>query len=225
MRIRYIFSVISCLLASEVMQAQNADFRITLGGNLRLPGNVSQGMFPIIGFDKDLDKKLLVGGFNGGVSASISLAPHWDLKSSWNLSRQVYWREPMYFTKGPGPSDYLGYINPKTIEYYSSLSGIVHFVPKKKFSIGAGLGFQLLLASFIKVPSPKKAGTIITGALKSSEYKPLLPIVPIEFSWKEERFIYNIRYEAGLLNRYRGDVADYGKNIFHALYFEVGLKI
>lgn len=202
----------------------NVNYHITVGANLRLPGNVSQGIYPIIGFDKSLEKKFLVGGFTVGTFGLKSLSPKLNLKVGANLSRQVFWSETMLFNKGPGPQDMLGNFYTKTVEYYSCFNGVVHYVPQKKFSIGAGLGFQFLIASTMKFPVPKGfAGD--EGAMKNREFKPVMPVGLIEFTWTEERFLYNFQYQAGLVNRYRGDLADYGRNLFHMVTFEVGYRI
>jgi hypothetical protein len=207
------------LLIAAVSYAQddqdNDDYRITVGANFRWPRESLMTTFPLI-LGKKGDPKSAVGGFGVGVSRFTALNSIFDLKTTLNFSRQVYWNEPIGFNKGPNPQDMLGYVTPMTVEYYGEVSGVVHWVPREHFSVGLGVGFEVLLTSTLKLSSHD---------VRNREYKPVMPVVPLEISWKGDLMLYNIRIEGGLLNRYRNDLRQSGPNFFGLLCFEVGMRI
>lgn len=202
-----------------------SEYFITVGHNLRLPGNVGQKPIPFVSWDRDREKKLLIGGENVGLSAFKTITPKLEIKTTINVSRQLFWREEVYFNKGPNLQDQLGRTTPATGEYYTSLTGVAHYMPKGKFSVGAGIGFEFLIASRTSFPSRPAITGKEYATISNHEFKRIMPVVPMEVSWKEERFLFNIRYEIGLLNRYRGDLKEYNQNIFQTLAFEIGMKI
>ena len=206
------------LMAASSHAQEFKEYFIHAGANVRVPGTSKMGMYPIIGYDKDMDKKLLVGGFSIGSSYIMPMASQFDVKTTANLSRQVYWEEPSMVNKGPLPNDMLGLIVPKTTEYYLSVAGVVHYVPREHFSIGAGLGIQQLLSS-------KKTLFVADTKIRNRHFRAFMLVVPVEISWKGDKMLYNIRYEAGLLNRYRNDLTAYGKNKFGLIAFEIGMRV
>lgn len=202
-----------------------SEYRVTIGNNLRLPGNASQGTMAIVSRDKDrLYRKFLVGGFTAGISAFSSPADKLDLKWTANVSRQILYGEAVRFNKGPGPQDALGFTNTVMAEYFMGFNGVAHYRVGEKFSVGAGVGFEMLLASHTSFPYAASTDDKPVS-YRNREFKPLMPVVPIELSWKEERFLYNIRYDVGLANRYRTAMEHYGPNMFHTVSLEIGMKI
>ncbi|HTF81109.1 MAG TPA: hypothetical protein VL947_05275, partial [Cytophagales bacterium] len=88
-------------------------------------------------------------------------------------------------------------------------------------SVGAGLGANLWLGASQKFPG-KVVSPNESMRLKISNYKRVLPIVPLEVSYAFSRMLVNVRLEYGLLNRYKGEVSEYKKEYINVLYFELG---
>jgi hypothetical protein len=226
---RCTFVLLAVMIAVSSFGQRSSQFFVTIGGNIRLPhqDGLTYGVYPIVGFKKDLKNKFLFGGLNAGLSHLKPIGEHFDLKTTVNISRQVYWDEPVRYNKGPNPQDALGVDQPRTAEYYFSPSGVIHYTRRTHFSVGAGLGLQLLLVSKKRFPerAAAVAGTVSNDPVKNREYKPVMPVIPVEFSWRGDKMLYNIRCEAGLLNRFRGDLKAYGPNFFGLVAFEIGMKI
>jgi hypothetical protein len=202
-----------------------SEYRVTIGHNLRLPGNGKQRTIAIVSRDKKREyNKFMVGGFTAGISAFSNINSSLDLKWTANVSRQIFWREPALFNNGPNVTNILGYTYPVVAEYYLGLNGVAHYRAGEKFSVGAGVGFDILLASHTSFPYALST-TDEPVSYRNREFKPIMPVVPVELSWKEARFLYNIRYEVGLASRYRTALQSFGQNMFHTLSFEIGMKI
>lgn len=208
---KQLFTVALFLSIALISNAQRIpEFRVVVNGNLRGPANSGSK-----------NDGIKFGGFGAGLSHFNPLNEHLDLKTSVNFSRQVYWNNPMNLNKGPNPQDQLGYTIPKTSEYYSSVSAIVHRVFENHFSIGAGVGLQFLWSSTKKIDT----GLGTSAKVKNREFKPIMPVIPFEVSWKGDLMLYNLRLEGGLLNRYRNDLTAYGSNFYSLLSFEIGMKL
>jgi len=214
------------LLMARLSYAQDLpDYRITVSTNFRLPLRAPISMFPFIRFKKDIEKKVLLGGVGIGVSRFIPINSQFNVKTMVNFSRQVFWNETSQFNKGPNPQDNLGRANSVTTEYHYEVGGILHYVPRKRFSVGLGLGFQVLLVSTRRFQANGISGGGSRYKTRNREYKPVMPVVPLEISWKGDKMLYNIRGEAGLLNRYKKDLTEFGPNLFGLICFEIGMKI
>lgn len=99
---------------------------------------------------------------------------------------------------------------------------MAHYFLTEKISIGTGLGGQILLISLSRMPEiyDSKAAVAV-----NRYYKPFMPTLPVELSFKSKKNLFTIRYEHGLLNRYKKDLAAYKKDKFGLLSFEVGFKL
>jgi len=221
------FLLVTVCSFAQDSKSEKPDYRVTVGVNFRNPNNKSlKEIYPFLHFKKNSAQQTALGGITVGLSRFFPVRNKIDVKTSLNASRQVYWNDPFQFNKGPNPQDKLGIVTTKSVEYYLSGSGIVHF-NFGRFSPGLGLGFEGLIVSTRKFP---KNGIIAgTGGnlkdYRNREYKFVMPVVPVEVSWKGDLMLYNLRYEAGLLNRFRKDLADSGNNFYGVLSLEVGIRI
>jgi hypothetical protein len=216
------------IVVCSYAQSSKPDYRITVGVNFRNPvaGNSQSMIFPVIHFQKKTSQKTLAGGINVGVSRFFPLTSRIDLKTTAGLSRQVYWELPTQFNKGPNPQDKLGSATAPTIEYYLAASGVVHF-NFGRFSPGVGLAFEGLILSTLKFTNIETfaGGPSSIQNYHNKEYKPIMPVLPVELSWKGDVMLYNIRYEMGLLNRFRGSLSNSSRSYYGLMCFEIGMRI
>jgi hypothetical protein len=198
---KHIFIFCFVLTAAGV-SAQN--YWVSVGTNVRMPAH------------KDWTNGLAFGGVNIGVSKIVPVEEKWNLRANVNFSRQVYWDDVVYLNNGPNPQNALGHAYPKISQVYVFIGGVMHYNLAKKFSVGAGLAAEGLLASTEKIKGDK---------IHNKEVKPIMPVVPFEIMWRENKVFFDLRFEAGLLNDFRSDAVDYGKNFFGVMAFEVGIKL
>lgn len=214
------------LVANSIYAQDSPDYRITISDNIRVAPNSLNTTFPLVYRAKRPTEKNVIGGFGIGISRFFYINSKFDLKTSVNLSRQVYWNDAVSFNKGPLPQDNLGYGSFVSKEYYVEPVGVVHYKLGKGFSAGLGLGFQIMISSITDV---KQSGLFANNNEvdnpRNRQYKPVMPVVPLEVSWKGRLMLFNIHGEAGLLNRYRSDLADLDRSFFGLLSFEVGMRL
>lgn len=205
--------VLFLLIAFVSYSQRTPEYRVTIGGNARPPEEVGEKL------------GLAWTGGSLGLSYFKPLRERLDLKTSVGFSRQVYWNEPVYFNKGPNPQDALGHSDVKTIEYYTSFNGVIQYVGSRGFTIGIGLGAQMLMSSKKKILVANIAGSGKTLTLKNKAFKPIMPVVPLEIGLKKKRMMYTSRLEVGLLNRFRSDIKAYSYNLYGLFTLEVGMKL
>lgn len=196
------------------------EYFITLNGNQYLPiQNPEKGRYPVLWYDKETDPKLLIGGFGAGVSAFRPLKEKVSLKAQANLSKQTYWGEPVRLVDEVSlpTGDFLA----GSSDYAVGITALAHYFFKEKLSVGTGLGGQILLVSLSRVPEFRDEIPVV----RNRYYRPFMPVLPVELSFKSQKHLFNIRYEHGLLNRYKRDLGAYKKDRFGLLSFEVGFKV
>lgn len=216
--------VFSIVCSTAFGQTSDLEWFITANGNLYIPrNNPDKGVYPILWIDKDTDPKLLIGGLGLGVSVFKPYREKVSWKGQANLSRHAYWDKPVLLTSNT--ADPIGYFTPGSVDLALGFTATAHYFLSKHFSVGTGLGAQLLLASSTRsLPSSYQ----FTGKQKliaNHYYKPLIPVLPLEASLKFNRVLLNVRYEHGLLNRFKGDLGRTQKDKFSLLTFEIGFKI
>ena len=121
-----IFFIGVCVaVAAAAQDGGQLDYFVTANGNLFLPGESAKGIYPILGYDKETDPKLMVGGFGLGVSAFRKMKEGRSLKFAASISKNTYWDEPI---------ELRGYSNePLGVFQYASsdlslaLNGTFHF--------------------------------------------------------------------------------------------------
>ncbi|WP_276372658.1 hypothetical protein [Chryseolinea sp. H1M3-3] len=198
---------------------------IVANANLYTPLKSEKGMYPIVGFNKETKPKLLIGGFGAGFTAWKKLNAKVGMKAQTNLSRSVYW-ESFLLNDGPLPSDITGEAVASSADYTFGLTGTMHYYLTPRIAAGTGLGAQVLLGSYLYLRNAQTIGMEGNGYLgRNRYYKTVMPIIPIEFTVKLEKFFVNLRYEYALLDRLKKDLADYKTETYGLLFFEFGFRI
>ena len=201
-------------------QQHEAEYFVSVNGNLYLPFNSEKGMFPILGYDKETKPKLLIGGFGVGLAGVKKLTEKTAFKGQVNISRSVYW-ESFLFTNNV--AQVTGQAMASSTDYTVGLLGTFHYKLSPAFSIGTGLGAQVLIASYLNLREDLIDGSEYIG--RNRFYKPLMPMLPIELSYKVRKIFINLRYEHGLMDRFKKDLAEYKTDKFGLIFFEFGIKV
>jgi hypothetical protein len=222
-------SAIFCLLfliASLDSFGQNkaAQWFLTANGNFYIPiDNKGKGIYPILGYDKATSPKVLLGGAGLGAAMLKPLTRDLSFKAQANLSKHTYWDEPVLIR------DYVA--NPVG-EYQSGssdlglgLAGMIHYALIGDFSVGVGLSAQATVISMSHKPGMYIGTEIEPGFVVNHYYKTIVPMVPVELSYRHKKLLFNVRYEAGLINRLKGDLAQFKSDKFSLLTFEFGYRI
>jgi hypothetical protein len=224
------YQLLSLLLILTTLQtfSQNRVYEnfFSINGNLLYPiNNPNQGVYPILFYDKETDPKLLIGGFGIGIS-TISQAKNSNvgIKGQLNLSRHAYWDEPVFMRDAANSP--LAPYQSGTIDYSVGLTGTIQYEFISNFFGGVGLGSQVLLTSLSRVPeNPNSSGNPEKPYTTNGYYKILMPVIPIDLTFQRDNYLFNIRYEQALLNRYKKPLSDYKNGSYGILTFEIGFKI
>ncbi len=219
---RYIILSLFLIVSAKAFCQDTAyEYFVTGSGNLYLPiDNPEKGVYPIVGYSKKTSPNLLIGGWGVGFSV---LKPHGEklsFKGQANLSKQTYWDQPFVITdEGRNPiQDFVA----GTSDYAMGVTATAHYSLTQRLSVGTGLGGQVLLVSLSRIPTTDETKLPIAV---NRYYRPLMPTLPVELTYKLQSVLFNVRYEHGLLNRLRGELKDYKQDRFGLLTFEVGLRI
>jgi hypothetical protein len=217
------FFVLSLLFLTTQAVGQTADYEyfISGNGNLYLPiNNPEKGVYPILGYDKETDSKVLIGGMGVGFSAFKQVKNKVSLKGQANLSKHTYWDEPITFVDNSGNP--LNQFVSGSSDYSLGLTATVNYSLTQRISVGTGLGGQILLISLSRLPQINDSKKIIAV---NNYYKPFMPVLPLELTYKSQKRMFNIRYERGLLNRIKGGLKNFKDDKFGLFVFEVGFKM
>ena len=115
----------------------------------------------------------------------------------------------------------LGTLANTTVDLSVGLIPTIHYSLHKNFSIGTGIGLRTLLASV----TAYDGNTQLKNTSVNDYYKRFMPILPVEISLKINKILLNLRYEYSLLNKVRGDLADYKTERYGIVSLEIGYKI
>jgi len=192
--------------------------------NAYLPLNTpGKGTYPVLWYDSETSPKVLVGGIGVGVSALKPYGEKVTLKGQANLSKHTYWDEPFIITDENG-GPIRSFLSASS-DYALGIAATAHFQFTGRFSAGTGLGSQVLLTSLTRLPPDYFAGSEERQVATNRYYKRVLPVLPVELSLKLEKVLFNVRYEHGLLNRLKRELAQYKTDRFGLLTFEVGFRL
>jgi len=217
----YILLLLLFISFKSFSQTSATEYFITVNGNLYIPiKNPAKGIYPILWYDKETNPKLLIGGLGVGLSAFRPLENKVSLKGGVNISKHTYWDEPIQLVDAGGNNMQLFVAGSSDLAV--GITATAHYFLTEKISFGTGLGGQILLATLSRLAEFNDSRSSI-GV--HHYYKRLMPTLPFEVSFKAKKTLFNIRYEYGLLNRYKKDIAAYKKDKFSLLSFEVGLKL
>lgn len=193
--------------------------------NIHIPRAGSQkSVYPVLGFNKNADSKILLGGVGFGAFVLRPLSSRFHLKGHGYLSQISFWDDPVEL-RGPVGDDQ-GIYQAGGSNYLAGLHGLVHYRLAGGLSVGAGLGAQVLLASFSRTPVIFGSGEPTEKSFISNHYyRTVSPVVPVEISYRFPRVILNLRYDFGPFNRIGGDLAKVKTERYDVLSLEVGFKL
>jgi hypothetical protein len=213
--IRCITAFLLAVLCYQNSSAQKVEYFLVGNANLYFPNSDSKNAYPILWLDKDEKPKFQAGGFGLGVSRYQEINSNLLFKAEVGAQRVRYWDES--FNARDGYNNSLGSFSRFTTEYSFNMNGVLHYSPGERFSIGTGLSLHILLSSVSKV-----------GQLEftyPNHYKPVMPLIPLELTMKFEKTVLNLRYERGLLNKNKADLAEEAKENYSMLVFQFGYKL
>jgi hypothetical protein len=188
--------------------------------NEYIPGKKSEkGMYPILWYDKSTIPKFMVGGFGAGVTAVKPYRERIGLVGQFNISRHTYWDEPIDLRDANNQP--LGELSSVTSDYAFHLLATARYSLSEQFSAGAGLGVQVQFLSSSRMTTLADQKIVV----RNNHHKTIMPVLPLELSYRWPNTIVNLRYEYGLLNRYKKDLAAYKTDRYGILTFEVGFRI
>jgi len=202
-------------------QGAEPAYYITVNSNLYLPvNNPAKGVYPILWYDKETTPKLLIGGFGVGFAGLKPLNNKLSLKGQANISKHAYWDEAFYMIDANGFAGQK--FSAGSADYALGLTATAHYFLGKRISLGAGLGSQVQLITFSRLPTYDDREASVSV---QQQYKRFMPTLPLELTLQSKKHLYNIRYEYGLLNRYKSTIAAYKKDKYSLLSFEIGFKL
>lgn len=217
----------SALLFALQAQAQEASraWFLNANVNIHIPGGDSKkSVYPVLGFNKDSDSKILLGGVGFGGFVLQPLSRDFHLKAHGYISKISYWDDAVEM-RGV-VAEYTGIYQSGGSDYVAGLNALLHYHLAGRLSVGAGLGGQVLLASLSRTPALYGYGEP-TGksVIVNHYYKPVVPVVPVELSYRFPRLVINLRYDIGPFNRVRGDLAKVKDEKSNVLSLEVGFRL
>jgi hypothetical protein len=199
------------------------DLFITLNGNLFVPLQSENDMFPMVGYNKELTPKLLIGGFGIGFAYQKMMSKKLSIKAQGIVFRQAYWQQYL-FRVGPQLSDVIGEGTVSTFDYTIGSAVIPHFHFSQVFSVGLGVGMHVLLFSnsYLRHDWTPNGNRSLGD---NRYYKSFMPTIPMEASLRLQKWALTMRYDHALLNRFKNKLSDHKKEKYGLLLFEIGYKI
>lgn len=216
-----------CLLMISTMalsQDETVRYYVTVSTNLYLPFSSEKKMFPIVGYDKELQPSVLLGGIGVGFTRWKQLKEKTSLRLHANFTRSTYWEPKLSFRDENNVP--LGNYSASSADYTLGLMGIYHYNLSPRFSVGGGFAAHFMIASLLFLREEAGFQDIQGDHIGMNKfYKPLMPAIPVELSYKGDKAAISIRYEYALLKKYKGDLAELKSDKYGLLFFEVAIKI
>jgi hypothetical protein len=191
---------------------------ITVNGNYYLPRNSDKQAYPVLGYDKDSDPKLLVGGFGAGLTAIRNRNEKFLLKAQANISRRAYWNDPIGFRDDS--NNPLGSLALKAVDYVFDMTATAHYRLGEKVSIGTGLGVDVMLYSYTVLKFSR-----FEEKYRNGYYKPVMPVIPVELTFNFNNVLLNLRYAHSLLSRNKRPLSQSKDDSYSLLTMELGFRI
>jgi hypothetical protein len=220
----FVLAFVFVLFCLSIQAQDSIEYFITGNGNLYLPFSSGKGMYPILGYDKEVRPKFLIGGFGIGFSGWKKIGSKTSIKGQANISRSVYW-ESAVLSIGPNPSQVIGETALSSADYTFGLTGTIHYHLSPMLSVGTGFGLQALIGSYMYFRAEADIYNSSRYLGRNQYYKRVMPTIPVELSAKFRKMFVNLRYEHGLLDRLKKDLAEYQSDRYGLLFFEVGFKV
>lgn len=226
MKVKIYLIVFLLQSALSAIGQDDTEIFLSAGVNLYLPrAGSAKSVYPILGYNKNTSPKILLGGVSTGISIWKPLGKDLNLKTYVHISKQTYWDEPIEIRNAVGT--YFGPYQSGSSDYIFGLGGTLHYTLVDHLSIGTGVGFQALLFSLARIPEIDIANGEHgkTAIVTNRYYKRVLPMLPLELSYKLKRLTFGVRYDIGLLNRLKGDLGKSKKDKFDLITFETAFKL
>jgi hypothetical protein len=222
MKQKFISIIVAVFLLSGMATAQNGtEFFISLNVNEYIPVGGDERISPIIGYNKQHNPKLSVGGFGIGVSIlkTYSAEVFWKF----NLTALKYkYGQSEYFTDDQNRP--LGIYDFSSSSYSLAPSATAHYMVGEHFSLGAGVGSQIVVATRTKVIS----SVLFTSQFPTTtdnNYRRIMPTIPVECMFRFGNSLIALRYEQAILNRIRKDLAKYRAETFALIQLEFSFRL
>jgi len=217
-----IFLAVVFILCTSFSAFGQSDIQyfISINGNLYLPFNSGKQIYPILGYDPGADPKILLGGFGVGFTAVKEWKDKFLLKAQVNTSRHAYWDEPMEMKDAN--NNPLGSYVGKSVDYVLGTTVTLQYRLTNKVAIGTGFGGDFMVLSVYDFST---FASVDDQKIRNNYYKFFTPVIPLELSFYLNKVLVNLRYEQGLVNRYRKPLADYEKDNYGLLVFEFGYRL
>ncbi|TDE12110.1 hypothetical protein [Dyadobacter psychrotolerans] len=224
---RKINFLILCLLASLSVcgQENKREWYLNASINAYVPGgNSDKSIFPVLGYNRNTSPKLLLGGVGTGASLWSPVSRDLSLKVYTNISKHTYWDEPLMIKDAGGASN--GIYNGWSSDYVLGVGATIHYNLAGRLSVGAGAGTHVLIASLSGLPEIYGYGVEIEKSIVLNHYyKRILPVVPLEVSYKLRNALINLRYDLSPLNRLKGQLGKSKSERYGILALEVGFRL
>jgi hypothetical protein len=158
-------------------------------------------------------------GIGIGGKVFMPLKNKFIFKSAVDVLLNSYSDGPFQVTDNSGQA--LGTFGNATVDLSVGLIPTIHYSLHKDFSVGTGIGLRTLLTSVTAYDGNAQ----LKNTAVNDYYKRFMPILPIEMSLKINKILLNLRYEYSLLNKIKGDLADYKTERYSIISLEIGYKI
>jgi hypothetical protein len=216
--------VLSAMVIFSNASAQEKRYRqfIMVNANTYLPLGSDKERYPIVGYNKDYDPKLLIGGLGLGISTIVDYKTSYKIKVQANAQRRVYWEEEIHYRDDQNRD--MGTFRSGSADLVLNLMGTFHKKISDKFSIGTGLAADAMMMSASRKPDFNGNDRDKMLSL-NRHYKRIMPVLPLELSMEFKKILLNLRYDIGLLNKFRSDLAKHKKDYYSVLSFEAGFRI
>ncbi len=213
-------TAIFCLMVVSATHGQNElQMFVTANVNYYLPINSDKQVYPILAFDSDAEPNVLVGGMGLGFAMMKNLNDNFLWSAQANVSRRAYWSEPMRLTDDDGVP--FGSFPMKGVDIVLGLSGTAHYRIGDKLSAGTGVGLDVLLYSYMRLPE----AFVEPATLQNGFYRPIVPTIPIELVYRSNKMLFSLGYQLAVISRSKNPLSESYKDLYSTLTFEVGYRI
>lgn len=166
------------LLSTPLLAQLDAfEYAINVNTNTYLPLNSGKQRFPVLGYNKQVDPKVLIGGFGFGVSGIANWRSNKKIKIQANLLKRSYWEDPYVLRTSTNTS--MGEVAYSGSDVVFNTNAVLHWKINDTFSFGTGIGGDVMLVSVFRLPDMFDD---VTNSLSlNRHYKRIMPLLPFEF--------------------------------------------
>jgi hypothetical protein len=198
------------------------DFFVTANTNVYQPFSSGKRPIALVGVEKN-PTTVVVGGFGIGGCTWITLRGDRLVKLQANVSRQVYWDEPLRLRDISNRD--MGAYKTFSKDFFLGSSATLKYDLNESWSWGPGLGLQTLITSTLYVTNDELISGKDRQLMRNRHYKMMMPTFPVELTWHNEGVFLNVRYEQALLNRTARALGRHVKESYGLFFIEFGAKL